>query len=244
MVEYLMHRVAFFILILMICNSASLSAQVRWSVDFNLGLPGNVPAPLPMSQTGKQRVSLLAVWSAEPFILPVNWMWRIGRWNDSKAWELETIHHKMVLQNRPDNIERLAITHGFNTLTVNRAREIKKLILRAGAGIVLAHPESSIDNLAFNEKSGLFKLGYYLTGPVLMVSAARPLRICKGFMVNLEGKTTIGYADVPIVNGRAQLLHLAFHLNAGLGLSVRRRLAGTREKSIQTEDSLMIPNNY
>jgi hypothetical protein len=126
-----------------------------------------------------------------------------------------------VLQNRPDHVQWFGITHGFNTLSLNRAWEIRKCILRAGAGAVLAHPESTINQIVFDDHSGLFKLGYYITGPVMMVSAARPVRITNWFLINLEGKMTIGYADVPIVDGRARLLHMAFHLDAGLGGSFR-----------------------
>lgn len=197
------------------------NGQVRWAVEFNLGLPVNVAGPLTMSRSGRQDVRLQAVWSAESFVRPYNWMWRIERWNQDKAWLFETVHHKMVLQNLPGNVQRLGITHGFNTLTLNRAWEINKIILRAGAGGVLAHPESTIDKKVFNDKSGLFNLGYYLTGPLFMSSVARPLRISKGFLINLEGKVTAGYARIPIVDGTAKFLHLAFHLNAGLGFSVR-----------------------
>ncbi|TSA33542.1 MAG: hypothetical protein D4R64_14005 [Porphyromonadaceae bacterium] len=233
-----MNRLAFIILILLIGASTHVSAQVRWAMEFNLGLPVNVPMPLTLSQNGKQDVNLQAVWSAESFARPYNWMWRIGRWNNSTAWEFETLHHKMVLQNRPGNVQWFGITHGFNTLTLGRAWEINKVILRAGAGGVLAHPQGTIDNQVFNEKSGLFKLGYYLTGPVFMTSAARPLRIGKGFLINFEGKITVGYANVPIVDGTAQLLHLAFHLHAGLGLSVRSRSPETKvKKRTQSSDS-------
>ncbi|MCX6225650.1 MAG: hypothetical protein NTV01_13020 [Bacteroidia bacterium] len=209
----------------MIGATASVSGQVRWAVEYGMGLAVNMQMPLTISQNGKQDVSLLADWSAESFQLPYNWMWRIGRWNNGKAWMFETVHHKMALRNLPENVQWFSITHGFNTLTLNRAWEIKKVILQVGAGGVLAHPESTIDNQVFNEKSGLFKLGYYLTGPVFMTSVARPLRICNGFLINFEGKITVGYAKVPIVDGTAQLFHLAFHLYAGLGLSVRGKSA-------------------
>lgn len=221
----------FYILLIVLTGACTgVSGQVRWAAEFNLGLPVNVKTPLTLSQNDRQDISLQAVWSAESFSRPYNWMWRIGRWNGGKAWEFETLHHKMVLQNRPDNVQWFGITHGFNTLSINRAWEIKKIMLRAGAGTVLAHPESTIDYQVFNDKSGLFKLGYFLTGPVLMASAARPLRIGKGFLINFEGKMTVGYANVPIVDGRAKLLHLAFHLDAGLGFSVRGRTAAAKTK--------------
>ncbi|HBB91725.1 MAG TPA: hypothetical protein DC042_08385 [Bacteroidales bacterium] len=69
----------------------------------------------------------------------------------------------------------------------------------------------------------MFKLGYYLTGPILMTSVARPLRIGKGFWINFEGTITAGLAKVPIADGSASFMHLAFHLHAGLGASVRQR---------------------
>jgi hypothetical protein len=128
-----------------------------------------------------------------------------------------------VLQNKPANVQNLSITHGFNTLTIVRAREFGKIILRAGAGAVLAHCESTIGNVAFNENDGLLGLGYYLTGPVVMGSVARPLRIFDWFVINTEGTMTVGYANVPVVDGRAKMLHLAIHVNAGPGFRVNGR---------------------
>lgn len=219
------NRPAFVFLVILVCSSNHVTGQVRWAAEFNLGLPVNIPGPLSVNRNGNPDISILARWSAASFERPYNWMWRIGRWNRNTAWEFETIHHKMVLLNPHDPIQWLSITHGFNTLTVNKAWEKDKLILRLGAGAVLAHPESTIDSLRFNQESGLFNLGYYLTGPVFMASAARPLKPCNNFLVNLECKMTVGYANVPVVDGRASLLHLAFHLNAGLGFSVRGRKA-------------------
>lgn len=209
-----------FTLILIFCT-LSLKGQVRWSADFNLGLPVNIPMPVTITQNYEPVISRFGVWSAEPFKAPYNWMWRIGRWNYGRAWEFETMHHKMVMVNRPDEIQWFGITHGFNTLTLNRAREIGKVILRYGAGGVLAHPESTVRNLVFNEKSGFFKTGYFLTGPVVMTSVSRPLRIGNSFLINLEGSITAGYARVPVATGSASLMHLAFHLHAGIGGSVR-----------------------
>ncbi len=210
-------------LFILFLASAAAPAQVRWSGEFNLGLPVNVPLPMTITQNYHPVISRFAVWGSEPFARPYNWMWRVGRWNGTRAWEFETIHHKLILQNRPDAIQWLGITHGFNTLTLNRAWDFSKIRLRMGFGGVLAHPESTVNHLVFNEKSGLFKLGYYLTGPILMTSVARPLRIGKGFLINFEGTITAGLAKVPIADGSANFMHLAFHLHAGLGGSFAAR---------------------
>jgi hypothetical protein len=219
--------------LIMILFASSLKGQVRWSADFNLGLPLNIPMPVTITQNYQPVISQFGIWSAEPFARPFNWMWRIGRWNWGRAWEFETMHHKMVLMNRPDEIQRFGITHGFNTLTLNRAREIGKVVLRYGAGGVLAHPESTIRDQVFNEKSGLFKSGYFLTGPIIMTSVSRPLRIGNSLLINLEGSITAGYARLPVASGSASLMHLAFHLHAGIGGSVGAKSAkGKDRKSV------------
>ena len=199
------------------------NAQVRWAAEFNLGLPVNVPMPLTISQNYQPVISRFAVWSAEPFQKPYNWMWRIGRWKPGRAWEFQTMHHKMVLLNRPDEVQWFGITHGFNTLVLNRAREVGKGVVRYGLGAVLAHPENTVRDKVLNEKAGLLKTGYYLTGPVLMTSVARPLRIGKSFLINMEASVTAGLAQVPVADGTASLMHLAFHLHAGLGGSFAAR---------------------
>jgi len=192
--------------------------QVSWRAEFDLGLPWSVPSPLWINQSGQPGLKINARWSAQAFEPPLNWMWRVGRWNGPKGWEFETIHHKMVLENLTGEVHWFGVTHGFNTLTLNRAWEKGKFLFRAGAGGVLAHPESTIRGQVFNEESGLFKLGYYLTGPLLLGSVARPLRIGTVFRINLEGTLTAGYADVPVTGGRARLLHAAVHLHAGIGV--------------------------
>lgn len=226
-----MKRAVLLILILVTAAVIQAGGQVRWSMEYNLGLPVNIPAPLILKQDGRQAVKMVAVWSARSFNLPLNWMWRIERWNEGRSWSFETVHHKMVLNNQTDYVQWLSITHGFNTLTIGRGWELRKLILRAGTGMVLAHPESRIDGHDFDENAGWFDTGYYLTGPVFMTSLARPLRIGRSFLINLEGKITSGFATIPITDGKAKLIHLAFHLNFGLGFSVRGRSpeTGTRQ---------------
>ena len=210
-------------IICLFLHSQEVKSQVRWTIDFNLGLPANIPTPLSISQSGYPDINLMAVYVTEPFIRPFNWMWRIGRWNSAYAWEFETIHHKMILKNRPDEVQWFSITHGFNTLTINRAIEMKEIIVRVGVGGVLTHPESTIRHQVLNEKSGLLNLGYYLRGPVFMTSAARPVAFGKSFLINFEGKITAGYAQVPIADGHARVIHLALHLQAGPGGSVKGR---------------------
>jgi len=208
------------LLILILLPVAQGLAQTRWTAEFNVGLPWSVPSPVWIAQKGEPGLTVQARWSAQAFELPLNWMWRIGRWNGNRGWEFETIHHKMVMINRPEEIQWFGITHGFNTLTINRAWESGHWVIRAGAGGVLAHPESTIRHQAFNEQSGLFNLGYYLTGPLLLGSVARPVRLFRFLQLNLEGTFTAGYAKVPIAGGTARTIAVAFHLHAGIGVAV------------------------
>lgn len=206
------------ILILFLLPAPAGKGQISWRADCNVGLPWSVPSQLRISQEGQPGLMIHSTWLAQPFELPLNWMWRIGRWNGGKGWEFETIHHKMVLKNLTDEVHWFGMTHGFNTLTINRAWERGKFSFRAGVGGALVHPESTVRGLAFNERSGLFNLGYYLTGPLLLTSAARPVKIGKVLRINLEGTLTAGYAAVPVANGTARTLAVAVHLHAGVGI--------------------------
>ena len=198
------------------------NGQTSWRADFSLGLPWSVPSTLRISQDGQPDLKIHAAWSAQAFELPLNWMWKIGRWNGGTGWEFETIHHKMVLKNLTDEVHWFGMTHGFNTLTINHAWERGKFNFRIGAGGALVHPESTVRNQVFDEKSGLFNLGYYLTGPLLLTSVARPVRIGKVLRINLEGTLTAGYAAVPVANGNARTIAVAVHLHAGVGAVARK----------------------
>jgi len=117
----------------------------------------------------------------------------------------------------PDDVQRFSISHGFNFVFVNRGIRYKGLNLKAGAGIVLAHPENTVRNQQLNQKTGLFKWGYCITGPATNLAIGKHFRLNKRVFINTEAKTTYAFAHIPVSNGHANVNNWAFHLAAGLG---------------------------
>jgi hypothetical protein len=191
-----------------------------WSLEVAGGAPYNFPIPLTVQQPGEPDINITADYETKPFKAPFYYVIRIGRWEDNKAWEIETIHHKIYLKNTTDEVESFSISHGYNTLTLNRAWLNKKdFIWRIGAGLVLAHPESNIRDQVYCECGGtLNDDGYYIAGPVVMAGLGKRYYLSRNFFVELEGKVTAGYADVNVANnGSAYAPNIAVHANIGLG---------------------------
>lgn len=195
----------------------TLIAQSTWSFDLNFGAATNIPLPLKIKQQGYPDIKLNANYYSEPFTSPVYWDWRFSKSKNERSWEFEAIHHKLFLKNKPDEVQQFSISHGFNLLFINRGFKHKWLNLKAGAGIVLSHPENCIRKQAYNENKGLFELGYHISGPAINFAIGKHFRLSKRFFINTEAKTTYAFAQIPISNGHANVNNWAFHFAVGLG---------------------------
>jgi hypothetical protein len=193
------------------------SAQRRWSFDLNAGSAYNFPMPLNISQQGYPDIKLIAHYHTDAFSLPIYWDLRFSRWQNGKSWEFETIHHKLYLNNPTAEVQKFNISHGFNILTVNRGFIEKKFQLRAGGGIVLAHPESIIRGKAFGDSGDSSLTGYYISGPVINLAVSRPIHLGSRFYINAEAKSTLAYLYLNVAQGHANFFSLAFHIVLGLG---------------------------
>lgn len=193
-------------------------AQLRWSVELMGAGVYNVPLPLTIRQQDYPDINLTARYSTEPFKLPVYYDWRISRWEEDQSWEVEFIHHKLYLQNNPPEVQKFSISHGFNMLFINRGFYRQGFCYRAGAGVVIAHPESNVRGIEFGSSTGGNNWGYYLSGPAIQASVNRPYYLGERFFIHAEAKITFGYTSVKIAHGRADVYNLAFHLLLGLGV--------------------------
>jgi len=81
--------------------------------------------------------------------------------------------------------------------------------LRAGAGIVITHPQTTVRGLRFPETGGV--LGWFVSGPAAQVSLGRELRFGPRFFAGVEGKAVGAWARVPIVDGSADVPNLSLH---------------------------------
>lgn len=206
-----------FIVYLIGSSLHAVNAQSHFSFELHSGAVYNVPMPLTISQEGYPDIKLTARYYTEPLTLPIYYDIRLARWKNNKSWEFEMIHHKLYLENTTPEIQKFNISHGFNMIMVNRGFDQKTFRYRAGAGIVIAHPESNIRGKEFEDSGDDSDLGYYISGPVLNLAISKPIRLGDRFSINAEAKTTFAYSYIKVADGHANVYNLAFHLILGIG---------------------------
>lgn len=206
--------------------SSFLFAQDKnvWNVEAHGGFPINIPLPLTIKQSNYADINFTAQFYSEPFTPPVFWVYRISKWKNDKAWELEMIHQKLYLKNTAPEIDYFSITHGYNMLMVNRGFKFnlfneQKFIARFGAGLVIPHAENKIRGKELPQGDSYFS-GYTIGGPVINIALAKQFKLSNRFYLNTEIKNNTSYAVVPIVDGRAYVWHSAIEFIGGIGFSI------------------------
>jgi hypothetical protein len=188
-----------------------------WAFEFHLGTAYNVPMPLVISQQGQPDINMIAKYRTDAFTPPVYWDWRFSRWKDGKSWEFEAIHHKLYLDNTTTDVSRFGISHGFNFIIINRGYDYNNFRLRVGGGLVFSHPESVVRGLKWGEAGDPLDMGYRLSGPLINFAVAKPIHLTNHLFINIEGRTTMAYSRVPVVNGHADVFNIALQIVAGMG---------------------------
>jgi hypothetical protein len=190
------------------------SAQ-RWTIHAGTGVAYNAPSSLVIEQARAPDLSLTARFDTRAFETPLYYVVRVerGSWSGG-AIALELVHHKLFLENPPAEVQELAISHGFNIVTVQRVwTPIEGRSVRAGAGVVVAHPETTVRGRA-QPKGGWLDRGYYVAGPVAQLGAGLSRRLIGRARVGVETKLVGARAWVPIADGSARLWHASAHLDA------------------------------
>lgn len=208
------------IVIGVIVLAALLPAQKRsyWTVEAFLGSAKSFATPLSINQYGAERIHLIARYNTRPFVGSPYYSYRISKWSQNRAWEFELVHHKLYLSNPPDEVQQFNISHGYNLITVNRAWLRRGFILRVGAGLVAAHPETKVRGKTLHWDEGFD--GFYISGITLQVAVGRKFAIWGKFFGVLEAKFTTSYAVVPIQDGNAYVPNVAVHGLFGLGIEL------------------------
>lgn len=195
-------------------------AQTHWSFELQFGVVHSLDLPLTIKQQGFPDIKIpKADFYSEPLLSPPYWSWRFSKWFKNKSIEFETIHHKFYLRNKPAEVQRFGISHGYNMIFMNHSRKFKGVILRAGAGSALVHPESTIRGMAYPEGLGFDIKGYRLRGISLNLAAAKQINISKHFFINTEAKINGAVANIPVVNGHARVHIIVFQLIVGPGVN-------------------------
>jgi hypothetical protein len=194
-----------------------LAAEEGWTFQTSLGVVEHLETQLTIRQSGFEEIELDADYETRPFESPFYYSLRAGRWSGRGGWELELIHLKLFLRNRPPEVQRFDISHGYNLVTVNRGWDLGRLILRAGAGAVAAHPENTVRGRPLEGDSGGLGGGYHLTGPALQVAAEKRFALGERWLLGLEGKISAARAKVPVAGGEAEAPNVAGHALLSLG---------------------------
>lgn len=119
---------------------------------------------------------------------PLHYAWRVARWNDDKAWELQLLHHKLYLGDPPSPIHALSVSHGFNIITVSRAFELDGWRVRVGVGPVITHAEARVAGTSYDGP-------YELAGAAALVGAGRTLALTSRLYLLGEISATFGYIE-------------------------------------------------
>lgn len=192
-------------------HGQSPSREVRFQpyVWVGTGLQYNVPLPLVIRQSGHPDLRLTARFDTRPFAEVPYYDIKVGMYRKPWAYELELVHHKLYLVNRPPEVDTFEITHGYNPILLNVVCERWQVAFRAGAGIVLTHPQTTVRGLRFPETGGV--LGWYVSGPAAQVGVSKSLDLGRRFFAGVEGKLVGAWARVPIVDGSADVPNLSLH---------------------------------
>lgn len=212
------------LLVISLTCLSPLFAQKYWSFELMGGAVYNYPLPLVIEQKGFPDIRInQAIFATEPWISPYYWDWRFTRAIKNHSFEFEGIHHKLFLRNRPAEVERFGISHGFNMLFFNYGIIYNKYIFKTGLAPVLLHPESTVRGMIYEEGPGFDIKGYRLRGMALQMAVARQFRLTNTFFINTETKIIIGFANSPVASGTARVRNLSFQFVFGPGGKWGRR---------------------
>jgi hypothetical protein len=198
-------------------------AETSWGVQLFVGVPFNFPSRVTIRQEGAPDLRFRGRFETRPFERP--WYYGVGafRRGGGREWWAELVHHKLHLLNPPPEVQDFSISHGYNFVLVGGGIEAASGVwTRVGAGVVVAHPESTVRGRALREGGGAFGLGYHLAGPALSAGLEGRVPLGDRARLTLGARLLGGYAVVPVEGGTARVPNLAVHATAGVDGDVFR----------------------
>jgi hypothetical protein len=192
------------------------AAAADWNIQIFTGSSYSFPSPLNIEQDGEDDIDITAeyetrAWSTQaPY-----YALRISKWTDNHAWEFESLHQKLYLTNKPDEVQKFAISHGYNMNMLNYALSKYGFIYRMGGGFVMTHPETTIRGKSWEDDGGLN--GFFISGAGGQLALEKRYIITEKLSLSLELKMTAAYAEIPIADGTATVPNYAAHGLIGIG---------------------------
>jgi hypothetical protein len=196
-------------------------ATAEWTIQLSTGTSYSFPSPLTIEQDGEKDISLTAEYETRAWATQAPYYaLRIGRWKDKIAWEFESLHQKLYLTNKPDEVQKFAVSHGYNLNMLNVAFTKYGLIYRIGGGFVMTHPETEIRGRRHEDDGGIN--GFYISGAGGQAALEKRYRLSEKLSCSLELKLTAAYAEIPIADGSASVPNYAAHGLIGIGYDFRK----------------------
>lgn len=184
-----------------------------WSIDLLVGNAYDASSRTRIEHAALGNVSLGGDYETRGLESPLHYAWRISQWKDTRAWELQLLHHKIFLRNRPTGVAALSVSHGFNIVTLNRAVEHRGWRMRAGLGPVITHAEARILGSSYDGP-------YEIAGAAALLGIGRSIELGHHFHLLGEVSATYGYVRAH-PNGEPDLTltirNPALHAQIGLG---------------------------
>ncbi len=185
----------------------------EWRVELFGGMASSFGSTLTIRQGGEPDLEVDADWSSRSFESPIYYAARVGRWSGRTGFSLQLVHHKLYLEQPPADIQAFSVSHGYNLVTFEGGWLVGGFQLGAGAGLVVAHGESTVRGQSLPQDGG----GYHVTGPTLLVGVGRWWALGGRVRVGAEGRFTASWARVPIAGGEANVPNRAVHILLGVG---------------------------
>jgi hypothetical protein len=184
----------------------------EWSFEMLIGDALNLSSRTHIQNAATSSAAFEGDYETRGLEGPLHYTVRLTHWDHDRGWALELLHHKLYLRNRPQGIEALSISHGFNIVTLSRAYALGAWRLRVGAGPVVAHPEARIDGSSYDGD-------YELAGAAAVGSVGAAFPLTRQLFITGEISATFGYAKVH-PNGEPDLTfsvrNPAIHARVGL----------------------------
>jgi hypothetical protein len=195
------------------CAQASAGADPDWCVEVLIGDALNLTSRTHIRSPQIADSAFGGDYETRGLEGPLRYAWRVTRWRQDRGWELELLHHKLYLRNRPPGVEALSISHGFNIVALGRAYAVNPWRFRLGAGPVIAHPEARILGASYGGD-------YELAGAAAVGSVGIAFELTPRWSIVGEIAATYGYAKVHPSGEpdlRFSVRNPALHAQVGLG---------------------------
>ncbi len=192
----------------LIVSSNSLANQ-GWEISIGTGSALNLQESINIEMDNGEEIQSESVsFDTKPFRSPLYYNFRVGRWEQNRALEVELIHHKLYAKSSELNsrVQNFEMTDGYNLLYVNYALSLApSWNTRIGIGPVIAHPDVTVDGVRTHG-------GYQLSGISAQLAMEREFVLAPNLLFSLEGKMTYSYAEVDLDYGKVTVPNTALHL--------------------------------